>query len=93
MRVIELRNYLLKDGATGDYPRLPVIQDATPLVVLSAYRDREHYAIMRTEWSHSDVRCTGLQGDMRALLAADAETIRLRPTAKSLIRYQSKGLQ
>ena len=48
---------------------------------------------MRTEWSHSDVWCTGLQGDMRALLAEDVETIRLRPTAKSLIRYHSKGLQ
>jgi len=89
----QVRGHFVAELTPNDYPRLPVIQDATLLVVLSAYRDREHYATMRTEWSRSDAWCTILQGHMQALLVADVETIRLRPTAKSLIRYHSKGLQ
>lgn len=77
----------------NDYPRLPVIQDASLLVVLSGYPDRDHYARSRTEGSTSDAWWTLGQGEMRQLLAADVSTVLLRPTARSLIRYHPEGRQ
>jgi hypothetical protein len=69
----------------NDYPRLPVIQDPTLLLVLSAYRDREHCALMRRDWSTSG---PVVPAGMDALLTGDVATTHLRPTARSLIRYQ-----
>jgi hypothetical protein len=71
-----------------DYPRLPVIQDPTLLLVLSAYRDREHCALTRRDWSTSG---PGMPAALSALLGGDVATIHLRPTARSLIRYQDTG--
>jgi hypothetical protein len=72
----------------NDYPRLPVIQDPALLLVLSAYRDREHCALMRRDWSPSG---PGGAAGLEALLAGNVATIRLRPTARSVIRYQGEG--
>lgn len=88
----QVLGHFVAELTPNDYPRLPVFQDATLFLVLSAYRDREHYASMRTEWRNGDVWRTALKGELHALLAADVATIRLRPTARSLIRYHSKGL-
>jgi hypothetical protein len=63
--------HLVAELAPNDFPRLPVIQDPNLLVVLSAYRDQEHYATLRAGYG-------GAQGDLNALLATDVETIRLR---------------
>jgi hypothetical protein len=62
----------------NDYPRLPVIQDPTLLVVLSAYRDRERCAAMRHDW-----RSGGpvLQGGMQPLLTGEG-TYRGRPPGR-----------
>jgi hypothetical protein len=79
--------HFVAELSPNDYPRLPVVQDAELLVVLSAYRDREHHAAMRAEWRHSDVWRTVPQEDLRVLRAADRWTLRLRPTARSLIRH------
>ena len=76
--------HFVAERRPNDYPRLPVIQDPTLLVVLSAYRDREHCTAMRHGWYHgSPVRQEG----MPPLLTGAVESIYLRPTARSLIRY------
>ena len=72
----------------NDYPRLPAIQDPALLLVLSAYRDREHCALMRKDWSPSGP--SGAAG-LDALLAGNVATFHLRPTARSLIRYQGEA--
>jgi hypothetical protein len=72
----------------NDYPRLPVIQDPALLVVLSAYRDRERCAALRHDWHRGS---PVLEGDMQPFLASEVETIHLRPTARSLIRYPGDG--
>ena len=72
----------------NDYPRLPVIQDPTVLVVLSAYRDPEHCAAMRHDWRDGG---PNLEGGMRPLLTGAVESVCLRPTARSLIRYPGGG--
>lgn len=86
----QVRGHFVAELAPNDYPQLPVIQDASLLVVLSAYRDREDEAALRAGWRNSDAWRTGLREEVHALLAADVETIRLRPTARSLIRYRSQ---
>lgn len=85
----QMLGHFVAELTPNNYPRLPVIQDATLLVVLSAYPDREHYASSRTEGTTGDGWCPVLEGEMRALLAADVSTVLLRPTAKSLIRYRA----
>ena len=72
----------------NDYPRLPVIQDPTLLVVLSAYRDRERCAALRHDWRRGG---PVLQTGMQPFLTSEVETIYLRPTARSLIRYRGDG--
>jgi hypothetical protein len=68
----------------NDYPRLPVIQDDALLVVLSAYRDDAHHAALRGDWASGG----GLPREARAILAGDVATVCLRPTARSLIRWE-----
>jgi hypothetical protein len=70
----------------NDYPRLPVVQDPDLLVVLSAYRDAAHYATLRAGEAGDPVR-TALEGGAPAPLPARLTTLRLKPTARSLIRY------
>ena len=65
-----------------------VIQDPTLLVVLSAYRDRERCAAMRHDWRNGG---PVLQEGMQPLLTGEVESIYLRPTARSLIRYHGDG--
>ena len=79
--------HFVAERAPNDYPRLPVTQDPTLLLVLSAYRDAEHLAAMRTEWPGGDMWRAVLGRESRAPLATEVETLRLRPTARSLIRY------
>jgi len=79
----QVLGHFVAELAPNDYPRLPVIQDPTLLVVLSAYRDREHHAAIRHDWSDM----VG-QGEMPGRLTADVATMCLRPTARSLIRYR-----
>jgi hypothetical protein len=74
----------------NDYPRLPVIQDPDLLLVLSAYRDAERCDALRAGWPDGDPWRAALQGELQGLVA-DASTIRLRPTARSLIRYEGSG--
>jgi hypothetical protein len=74
--------HFVAELARNDYPRLPVIQDPTLLAVVSAYRDREHYAALRDRPEREDATAA-----MRALLTAAPTTLCLRPTARSLIRY------
>ncbi len=87
----QILGHFIAELTPNDYPRLPVIQDPTILVTLSAYRDREHHAAMHTEWSNSGAWARMKRGEISAALAKDVETIRLRPTAKSLIRYHAAG--
>jgi len=84
----EVLGHFVAELTPNDYPRLPVIQDPTLLLVLSAYRDREHCALTRRDWSTSG---PGMPAALSALLAGDVATIHLRPTARSLIRYQDTG--
>lgn len=65
-----------------------VIQDPSLLVVLSAYHDREHCAAMRPDWRNGG---PVVQGGMQPLLTGEVESIHLRPTARSLIRYHGDG--
>jgi hypothetical protein len=69
----QVLGHFVAELAANDYPQLPVIQDPNLLVVLSAQRDGEGPP-------------PELPVEMRALLASAVETIRLRPTARSLIR-------
>ena len=78
----QILGHFVAELAPNDYPRLPVIQDPTVLVTLSAYRDREQHAAMRAH-DHRQA--------IAALVAKDVETLCLRPTAKSLIRYREGG--
>jgi hypothetical protein len=87
----QILGHFVAELTPNDYPRLPVIQDPTILVTLSAYRDREHHAAMHGEWSDGAAWAGMKRGELSAVLAKDVETIRLRPTAKSLICYQSAG--
>ena len=73
----------------NDYPRLPVIQDPSLLVVLSAYRDRERCAAMRPDWRSGGGPIA--QGGMQPLLTGEVKSIHLRPTARSLVRYHGDG--
>lgn len=82
--------HFVAELAPNDYPRLPVVQDPDLLVVLSAYRDSAHYAALRAGWEDDPLR-TILPGEPRAPLAAGVTTLRLRPTARSLIRYHGGG--
>ena len=70
--------------APNDYPRLPVIQDPGLLVVMIAYRDAEHCRAARRDW---DGRGPAGPGAWRSGVTTDMVSLRLRPTARSLIRY------
>jgi hypothetical protein len=76
----QILGHFVAELTPNDYPRLPVIQDPALLVVLSAYRDREHHARLTTEWR-----------DKGTTLTAAVTTLSLRPTARSVIRYQRPG--
>jgi hypothetical protein len=71
----------------NDYPRLSVIQDPSLLVVITAYRDRDQCTDRRRDWS---ARGPVVEGGLGSLLTADVATLYLRPTLRSLIRYQSQ---
>jgi hypothetical protein len=85
-----LLGHFVAERAPNDYPRLPVVQDPCLLLVLSAYRDAEHWAAMRAGWPAGDPWRTVLEGKSRAPLAAPVTTTHLRPTARSLIRYRGE---
>ena len=76
----QILGHFVAELTPNDYPRLPVIQDPALLVVLSAYRDREHHARLTTE-------CR----TMGTTVTAEVTTLSLRPTARSVIRYQPPG--
>jgi hypothetical protein len=85
----QVLGHFVAELAPNDYPRLPATQDPSLLLVLSAYRDAEHWAAMRAGWPGGDP-CGAILGlDLRAPLATGATTLRLRPTARSRIRYRS----
>jgi hypothetical protein len=87
----QLLGHFVAELAPNDYPRLPATQDPTLLLVLSAYRDAGHWAAMRGGWPGGDPWQAGLAGEARAPLATAVRTLRLRPTARSLIRYRGGG--
>jgi hypothetical protein len=66
----QVLGHFVAELAPNDYPGLPVYQDENLLVVLSAYRDLEHHAALKTS----------------TLPATNVETMLLRPTARSVIR-------
>lgn len=84
----QILGHFVAELTPNDYPRLPVIQDPALLVVLSAYRDREHYVALHTDSGNLG---TDGRGGMQALLRADVATMWLRPTARSVIRYRRRG--
>lgn len=86
----QLLGHFVAERAPNDYPRLPVIQDPTLLLVLSAYRDAEHWAAVRAGWPGGDPWRALLGAGSSAPLAAPVATVQLRPTARSLIRYRSE---
>jgi hypothetical protein len=71
----QILGHFVAELAPNDYPGLPVYQEADLLVVLSAYRDLEHHAALKAV----------------TLPATDVETMLLRPTARSVIRYSPMG--
>ncbi|HEY6147614.1 MAG TPA: hypothetical protein VIZ69_07940, partial [Thermoanaerobaculia bacterium] len=81
----QVLGHLVAELSPNDYPRLPVIQDASLLAVLSSYRDRSHCAEMRREW---DAGGPVVAGSLRPLLTRDLATLYLHPTARSLIRHR-----
>jgi hypothetical protein len=87
----QVLGFFVAERAPNDYPRLPVIQDPTLLLVLSAYRDAGHCATMRAGWPGGDPWAVVLDAASPAPVAAPVTTMRLRPTARSLIRYRSKA--
>src|SRR5262249_45345299 len=84
----QVLGHFVAELAPNDYPRLPVIQDPSLLVVLSAYRDRPSLTAARREWT---ARGPGEAGGLEPLLTADVAPIYLHPTARSLIRYRADG--
>jgi hypothetical protein len=76
----QVAGHFVADLTTNDYPRLPVTQDPALLVVLTACRDQAHHARLTAGWRLPD--------QARALLTADVTTLLLRPTARSLVRFQ-----
>jgi hypothetical protein len=74
--------HFVAELAPNDYPRLPVIQDAGLLVVVSTYRDGEQQAELRRDRDGGTAPPA-----LRPLLIAEPETLWLRPTARSLIRH------
>jgi hypothetical protein len=87
----QVLGHFVAELAPNDYPRLPVIQDPTLLLVLSAYRDAEHCAAMREGWRHGGPWWSVLQGASGPPQSATGVTLQLRPTARSLIRYRDGG--
>ena len=88
----QVLGHFVAELAPNDYPRLPVAQDPTLLLVLSAYRDPGHCADLRAGWSHGGPWWSVLEGESRAPLAGDRVSLRLRPTARSLIRYATERM-
>jgi hypothetical protein len=86
----DILGHFVAELTPNDYPRLPVVQDPTLLVVLSAYRDPEHCAALRQSWS---VRGPTARGGLASLLTGGVATSYLRPTARSLTRYRGRGAQ
>ena len=86
----QLLGHFVAERAPNDYPRLPAIQDPSLLLVLSAYRDAEHLAAMRAGSPDGDPWRAAAAGEPPAPPAAPVTTLRLRPTARSLIRYRSE---
>jgi hypothetical protein len=82
--------HFVAERRPNDYPRLPAIQDPTLLLVLSAYRDAEHCAALRAGWPGGDPWAVVLEDGSPAPVAAPVTTMRLRPTARSLMRYRSE---
>jgi hypothetical protein len=78
--------HFVAELSPNDYPRLPVIQDPRLLVVLSTYHDEEHSRLARKDW---DARGPISAGPFRSRLTEDVLSVRLRPTARSLIRHHS----
>jgi len=76
----QVLGHFVADLTTNDYPRLPVTQDPALLVVLTACRDQAHHARLTTGWR--------LPVEAQALLTADVTTLLMRPTARSLVRFQ-----
>ena len=77
--------HFVAELAPNDYPRLPVVQDPGLLAVMTAYRDAEHCRAARRDWDGRGP--AGLEG-WRSGMTADMVSLRLRPTARSLIRYR-----
>jgi quinol monooxygenase YgiN len=79
----QVLGHFVAELAPNDYPRLAVIQDPGVLVVMTAYRDPQHLHDARREWG-----AQGLAGAW-SRLTTGVTRMRLRPTARSLIRYRS----
>ena len=77
----QLLGHFVAELAPNDYPRLKVIQDPTLLVVLTAYRDPAHLARLTAEWDP--------RAQLKPLSTGDVVTLRLQPTARSIVRYRS----
>ena len=84
----QVLGHFVAELGRNDYPRLPVIQDPSLLVVMTAYRDRELCAQRRRDWT---ARGPAAGGGLGSLLTAEVATLYLRPTLRSLIRHQSNG--
>lgn len=76
----QLLGHFVAELAPNDYPRLKVMQDPTLLVVLTAYRDAAHLARLSAEWDR--------RAPLKPLSTGEVVTLRLRPTARSLVRYR-----
>jgi hypothetical protein len=74
----DVLGHFVAELAPNDYPRLPVIQDPTLFLVLSAYREGQPCAACGPT----------VQDGLRTLLTAETTSLHLRPTARSLVRYR-----
>ena len=81
----ELLGHFVAEVAPNDYPRLKVIQDPALLVILTAYRDPAHLARLRAEWDP--------RAELKPLTTGEIITLRLQPTARSIVRYGSSRLK
>lgn len=82
---VQVRGVYGAEMSENTYPRLPAIQDADELVVITAYKD-ETVARQRQK-----AVATQLDAALGPLLAQPTDTLLLRPTLRSPLRYRPDG--
>jgi hypothetical protein len=81
---ISVRGLFVAEMSENTYPRLPVIQNADELVVITAYADEAAY------YAQYDKLQTVIKDSLAGLLNRASDALLLSPTLRSPIRNQTK---